>query len=115
MALNKVARTKLGKFGSITKAGHAKADNSIFGKNACNTLCSFKDSFSSLSMGDNSAFDIFSEKGKENLDREIDIITGQDKNKDKPAPKVFTMNEKSLAILQQELGETERRRVTLSS
>jgi len=114
MALNKVAATKLGKFGSLTSAGHAKADNSIFGKNACNTVCSYQNSFNDITAGDNGAFDIFSKKGMDNINKEIDIMTGKDKQKSEP--KNFQMNAKSLLILQKELGmDNSVKRVTLNS
>lgn len=114
MALRKVARTQLGKFGSLTSASHAKKDSSIFGSNACSTVCSYKDSFGELSIGDNGSFDIFSSKGQYNLEKEKEIIEGKDKKT--TSTKNFEMNAKSFAMLQKELGITNnKKRVTLNS
>lgn len=108
MALNKVAATQVGNFGKLTGGGHSKVGNSIFGDNACHNVCSFENAFKSLTVGDNSALDIFSPKGQEMLQNEIKII----KNEDKPpkTSKTFEMNEKALFELQEELGEHVQRK-----
>lgn len=115
MAL-KIAGANLGKFGSLTSSGHAKADNSIFGKNTCTTVCSYQNSFKDISVNDNGTYDIFSEKGMANINKEIDIITGKDKQK--AEPKKFEMNAKAYAMLQKELGmevSTPNKNVSLNS
>lgn len=113
MALKGVEQKQIGKFGSLTSAAHAKQDKSIFGGSSyCTSVCSYTDSFSSLSVKDGGAFDIFSDKGRANVEREKEIIEGKSSNK--PEPKNFEMSMKSFAMLQQELGE-KRSRVTLSS
>lgn len=115
MALNKVAAAQVGKFGKLTASGHSKADNSIFGKNACHTVCSYENSFNDLSVGDNGAFDIFSFQGKKNLDEAIKIMKNEDKPQKAPAKK-FEMNAHSFAVLQQELGMSgERESVSICS
>ncbi|MDO5305508.1 MAG: hypothetical protein Q4E87_08050, partial [bacterium] len=63
MAL-KINQAKLGKFGSLTTSAQAKADRSIFGKNACNLIANSANAFNSLSMNDNGSYDIFSEHGR---------------------------------------------------
>ena len=100
MALNKVAKTNIGKFGSLTSSAKARKDASIFGKNACHTVCSYDTAFDSF--GD--TFNCSTKEGKEQIDKEIAIMTGQDKIAEKPAPKKFQMNMKSFQILQKELG-----------
>ncbi len=113
MALKRVAQKQMGKFGSLTASGHSKKDKSIFGSDACSTVCNYKDSFDDITVGDNRAFDIFSEKGVQNIDKQIDIITGKDKE-EKPSKK-FEMNAKSFAVLKKELGIDNSQRVTLNS
>ncbi len=110
MAL-KVNQTQLGKFGSLTKSGHSKADNSIFGKNACNMIASSSNAFTNLSVNDNGSYDIFSAQGKANIDREIDIITGNNKPK---TTKNIEINAKALMMVRAELqGDTDRKVVSL--
>lgn len=114
MGLNKIESSQLGNFGKLTSAGHAKTGNSIFGDNACHRVCSYEDSFNDISYKDDGAFDIFSSKGKANIEKEMQIM----KNEDKPQTpqKSFAMNAKSLLILQQELGyQKTEKSVTLSS
>lgn len=108
MALNKVSQAQLGKFGKLTTSTHIKNDKSIFGQNACSTLCSYTDSFKDISAGDNGAFDIFSQKGLHNIDEQMKIMTRQDKA---PVQKSFQMNANSLKVFQQELGLGQKRRV----
>lgn len=113
MALQGVEQKQIGKFGSLTSVAHAKQDKSIFGNSSfCTGVCNYTDSFSSLSIKDGGSFDIFSEKGMENIEREKNIIEG--KNTTKPEPKNFEISAKAFAMLQQELGE-KRTRVTLNS
>ena len=100
MALNKVAKTNIGKFGSLTSSAKARKDASIFGKNACHTVCSYDTSFDSF--GD--TFNCSTKEGKAQIEKEIAIMTNQDKKSDKPAPKKFEMNMQSFKILQKELG-----------
>lgn len=101
MALNKVEQAKLGNFGKLTATGHSKSDKSIFGQNACNTVCSYTDSFNDITVGDNGAFDIFSQKGMQNVEEQMKIMQCQDKN---PEPKHFEMDMKSFMVLKDELG-----------
>ena len=112
MALNKVEKTEIGKFGSLTSSAKAKTDASIFGKNACHTVCSYDTSFASF--GD--TFNCSTKEGKEQINKEIAIMTGQDKKDNKPAPKKFEMNQKSLQMLQKELGlDMPKKNVSLCS
>lgn len=107
MAL-KVNQTKLGKFGSLTSAAQSKADRSIFGKNACNLIANSANAFSSLSIHDNGSYDIFSEQGKANIEREYNIITGNDKPQKSHN---IEINEKALLMVRQELQNQPARKV----
>lgn len=108
MALNKVEQAQLGKFGKLTTSSHIKNDKSIFGQNACSTVCSYTDSFNDITVGDNGAFDIFSQKGMHNVEEQMKIMQCQDKN---PEPKHFEMDAKSFMVLKEELGLGQRKRV----
>lgn len=110
MAL-KINQAKLGKFGSLTTSAQAKADRSIFGKNACNLIANSENAFNSLSMNDNGSYDIFSEHGRANVEREYNIITGNDKPQKSHN---IEINEKALMMVRQELqGDSERKVVSL--
>ena len=110
MAL-KINQAKLGKFGSLTTSARAKADRSIFGKNACNLIANSANAFNSLSMNDNGSYDIFSEHGRANVEREYNIITGNDKPQKSYN---IEINEKALMMVRQELqGDSERKVVSL--
>ncbi len=102
MALNKVAGARLGKFGSLTSSIKSKNDTSIFGNSAYSTVCSYKDSFHDISVGDGGSFDIFSQKGFNNLEKEKAIMQGLDKPS--AQTKNFSMNVNSLAIYKQEIN-----------
>lgn len=110
MAL-KINQAKLGKFGSLTTSAQAKADRSIFGKNACNLIANSANAFNSLSMNDNGSYDIFSEHGRANVEREYNIMTGNDKPQKSHN---IEINEKALMMVRQELqGDSERKVVSL--
>lgn len=107
MAL-KINQTKLGKFGSLTSSAQAKADRSIFGKNACNLIANSANAFNSLSINDNGSYDIFSEQGRANVEREYNIITGNDKPQKSHN---IEINEKALMMVRQELQDNSERKV----
>ncbi len=110
MAL-KINQAKLGKFGSLTSTAQARADKSIFGKNACNLLATSANAFNSLSMNDNGSYDIFSDHGRANVDREYNIITGNDKPQKSHK---IEINEKALMMVRNELqGDSDRKVVSL--
>lgn len=107
MAL-KINQTKLGKFGSLTSSAQAKADRSIFAKNACNLIANSANAFNSLSINDNGSYDIFSEQGRANVEREYNIITGNDKPQKSHN---IEINEKALMMVRQELQDNSERKV----
>ncbi|MGN0013944.1 MAG: hypothetical protein ACI37T_00830 [Candidatus Gastranaerophilaceae bacterium] len=117
MALDKIAATQIGKFGSLTSSAHARNANSIFGNNV-GAACSYTDSFNQISVGDNGSYDIFSPKGKANIEREMDIIKGKntsDASKTEKKPRTFEMNQKALLMLQRELNANNPNGVSISS
>lgn len=112
MALNKVEKTQLKKFGSLTVSAHKQQAKSIFGNDACKTVCSYKDSFNEFSVN-GSAYDIFSKEGKMKLQNEIAIMTGQNKPQT-TSSKNFEMNQKSFMVFKQELEKNKTTRDNLS-